>query len=82
LRGTDNGAEGMLGSIQRCWVIAARGGAYQGMPSDTQTPYLQLLLQFLGIADPTSVLAEGLARSGLRDASLAAAQQAVNALPL
>jgi FMN-dependent NADH-azoreductase len=81
-RYTDKGAEGMLGNIERCWVIAARGGVYQDTSSDTQTPYLRLLLGFLGIASPTFVYAEGLARPNLRDNSLDAARSAVNELPL
>jgi len=81
-RYTDKGAVGMLGNIERCWVIAARGGVYQGTSNDTQTPYLRLLLGFLGIAEPTFIHAEGLARPNLRDAALAAARTAVAELPV
>jgi FMN-dependent NADH-azoreductase len=81
-RYTEHGAEGLLGNIERCWVIAARGGVYHGTPNDTQTPYLQLMLGFLGIAPPAFVYAEGLARPDLRDAALEAARRAVDELPL
>jgi FMN-dependent NADH-azoreductase len=81
-RYTAHGAEGLLGNIERCWVIAARGGVYQGTPTDTQSPYLRLMLGFLGIAPPTFVYAEGLARPNLRDAALEAAGRAVDELPL
>lgn len=81
-RYTERGAEGMLGNIERCWVITARGGVYHDTPNDTQTPYLKLMLGFLGIAPPTFVYAEGLARPNLRDTALEAARRAVDELPL
>jgi FMN-dependent NADH-azoreductase len=81
-RYTASGVEGLLTNISNCWVITARGGVYRNTPSDTQTPYLQLLLGFLGIPAPTFIYAEGLARPSLRDAALDAARRSVAALPL
>ena len=51
-----------MGLVQgkKAYVLGARGGAYQGTPNDTQTPYLQTFLGFLGITDVTFVLAEKL----------------------
>ena len=46
------GAEGLLRNIGRCWVIAARGGQYQGTPRENQVPYLTTMLGFLGIPTP------------------------------
>ena len=42
-------------------VFAARGGIYAGTDFDTQTPYLQHFLGFVGISDVKFVYAEGLA---------------------
>ena len=40
---TPNGPQGLL-TGKKAYVLAARGGAYQGTPNDTQTPYLTPLL--------------------------------------
>lgn len=58
-RYTANGPEGLLKG-KRAYVLAARGGAYQGTPADTQTPYLKTFLGFVGITDVTFVYAEKL----------------------
>jgi len=58
-RYTANGPEGLLKGKQT-YVLAARGGAYQGTPADTQTPYLKTFLGFIGITDVTFVYAEKL----------------------
>lgn len=58
-RYTANGPEGLVKNT-RAIVLAARGGAYQGTPADTQTPYLKTLLGFLGITDVEFVYAEKL----------------------
>src|SRR5690606_22026455 len=58
-RYTANGPEGLLKGKQ-AYVLAARGGAYQGTPADTQTPYLKTFLGFVGITDVTFVYAEKL----------------------
>lgn len=57
---TPNGPQGLL-TGKKAYVLAARGGAYQGTPNDTQTPYLTTLLNFVGITDIHFVYAEKLA---------------------
>ena len=59
-RYTANGPEGLLHN-KKVYVLAARGGAYQGTPLDTQTQYVTNFLKFLGIQDIEFVYAEGLA---------------------
>ena len=81
-RYTAQGPEGLLGNIRRCWVIASRGGSYQGTPRENQVPYLNTMLGFLGIAPPQFVFAEGLLRPDHRDAALAGAQRAIEQLAL
>jgi FMN-dependent NADH-azoreductase len=59
-RYTEKGAEGLLtGKI--VYVALTRGGMYRGTPADTQVPYLQTVLGFLGMTDVRFVYAEGLA---------------------
>ncbi len=58
-RYTANGPEGLLQG-KKAYILAARGGAYQGTPNDTQTPYLKTFLGFIGITDVTFVYAEKL----------------------
>ena len=59
-RYTENGPEGLLKN-KKVFVLAARGGKYQGTPLDTQTSYLTNFLGFLGMKDVQFVYAEGLA---------------------
>jgi FMN-dependent NADH-azoreductase len=59
-RYTANGPEGLLRN-KKVYVLAARGGAYQGTPLDTQTHYVTNFLKFLGLQDIEFVYAEGLA---------------------
>ncbi len=58
-RYTANGPEGLLGD-RKFYVLAARGGLYQGTPRDTQSRYVRDFLNFLGIRDIEFVYAEGL----------------------
>ncbi|ENO90621.1 FMN-dependent NADH-azoreductase [Thauera linaloolentis] len=58
-RYTENGPEGLLKG-KKALVAFARGGRYRGTPADTQTPYLQAVLGFVGITDVRFVYAEGL----------------------
>ena len=60
-RYTSNGPEGLL-TGKKVYVLATRGGNYQGTPTDTQTPYVRTFLGFIGITDVEFVYAEGLAR--------------------
>jgi FMN-dependent NADH-azoreductase len=59
-RYTANGPEGLLRN-KKVYVLAARGGAYQGTALDTQTQYVTNFLKFLGMQDIEFVYAEGLA---------------------
>ncbi|NLF53118.1 MAG: FMN-dependent NADH-azoreductase [Thauera phenolivorans] len=73
-RYTENGAEGLLKG-KKVFVAFARGGRYRGTPADTQTPYLQSVLGFLGMTDVRFIYAEGLnmgedaAKQGFAEAS-------------
>ena len=57
---SENGPVGLI-EDKKAVVIFARGGAYQGTPMDTQTPYVKNFLGFLGIKDVEFTYAEGLA---------------------
>ena len=58
-RYTENGPVGML-EDKPVYVIAARGGAYEGTPMDTQSDYVKNFLSFLGLKDIRFIYAEGL----------------------
>lgn len=55
----ENGPVGLLAD-KPVYVLATRGGAYQGTSKDTQTLYVQDFFNFLGIRDIRFVYAEGL----------------------
>jgi FMN-dependent NADH-azoreductase len=59
-RYTPNGPQGLLGD-KKVYVLAARGGLYQGTALDTQTAYVRDFLNFLGLRDIEFIYAEGLA---------------------
>lgn len=59
-RYTANGPEGLL-TGKKVFVALARGGLYRDTPADSQVPYLQSVLGFLGMRDIRFVYAEGLA---------------------
>lgn len=58
-RYTENGPVGLLKG-KKVFVAFARGGRYRGTAADTQTPFLQTVLGFLGMTDIRFVYAEGL----------------------
>ncbi|MCH8180534.1 MAG: NAD(P)H-dependent oxidoreductase [Proteobacteria bacterium] len=58
-RYTAQGPEGLLKG-KTVYVALARGGIYRDTPNDSQVPYLQGVLGFLGITDVRFVYAEGL----------------------
>ena len=58
-RYTESGPEGLLKG-KKVYAALARGGRYRGMESDTQTPYLKMVLGFLGMTDVHFIYAEGL----------------------
>jgi len=58
-RYTADGPVGLLGD-KTVYVLATRGGAYQGTSKDTQTLYVQDFFNFLGMHEIQFVYAEGL----------------------
>lgn len=56
---TEQGPVGLV-TGKTVYAACARGGLYRGTPSDSQTPYLQSVLGFLGLTDVRFVYAEGL----------------------
>lgn len=78
-RYTANGPEGLLKGKQ-AFVFITRGGIYPNA-ADTQTPYLQQFLGFIGITDVKFVFAEGMAMGDeTRQQSLTAAHHAIEEL--
>lgn len=61
-RYTEKGPVGLL-TGKKVYVFGARGGFYAGTADDTQTPYVRMMLAFLGMDDIEFVNAEGLAIS-------------------
>lgn len=59
-RYTENGSEGLV-TGKTVHVALARGGYHRGTANDTQTPYLKMVLDFLGMTDVNFVYVEGLA---------------------
>lgn len=79
-RYTDNGPEGLLGDKQ-VYVLAARGGLYQGTAKDSQTHYVVDFFNFIGIHNIQFVYAEGLNMGEQQHATaLAAAQEQIAAM--
>ena len=59
-RYTASGPEGLIQG-KKVYVAFARGGIYRDTPADSQTPYIQTILGFLGMTDVKYIHAEGLA---------------------
>jgi len=59
-RYTDQGPEGLL-TGKKVYLALARGGIYRDTANDTQVPYLNMILGFLGMTDLSYVYAEGFA---------------------
>lgn len=59
-RYTSNGPEGLIGD-RKVYVVATRGGRYQGTAKDSQTTHVRDFLSFIGLNDVEFVYAEGLA---------------------
>ena len=79
-RYTAQGVEGLLKN-KRVYVVFARGGIHRGGPSDVQTPYLDVMLRFLGLDDVEYVFAEGLDMGPEAQAKgLASAREQISAL--
>lgn len=79
-RYTESGPVGLL-TGKKVYVFAARGGMYQGTPSDTQTGYVRDFLRFIGLSDVEFVYAEGLAMGEeSKQAGLAKAEDVIRQL--
>lgn len=79
-RYTETGPVGLL-TGKKVYVFAARGGMYQGTPSDTQTGYVRDFLRFIGLSDVEFVYAEGLAMGEeSKQAGLAKAEDVIRQL--
>lgn len=81
-RYTDTGPVGMV-TGKKVYVALTRGGLYRNTPADTQTPYLQTFLGFIGLTDVQFIFAEGLAMGPeAEQKALASAQSQIDeALP-
>ena len=79
-RYTENGPVGLLEN-KKAYILAARGGLYQGTEMDTQTPLLKHFLAFIGITDVEFIYAEGLSMGdGAKEAALQNANQQIDQL--
>lgn len=77
-RYTAKGPQGLLGG-KKVYVLAARGGRYQGTPLDTQTDYVTNFLNFLGLDDIEFIYAEGLNMGDApREQALSAAHEVID----
>jgi len=72
-RYTANGPQGLAGDRPTV-LFATRGGAYRDTPADSQTPFMQTVLNFWGITDIHTVYAENLAREQSQQPSLVQAR--------
>ena len=81
-RYTDKGPVGLVQN-KKVYVALTRGGLYRNTPADTQVPYLQTFLGFIGMTDVQFIYAEGLAMGAdAEQKALASAQtQIEEALP-
>ncbi len=76
-RYTATGPEGLLQG-KKVYVALTRGGKYRDTPADTQVPYLQMVLGFLGMKEIRFFYAEGLAMGpDAETAALAAANEEI-----
>lgn len=79
-RYTAKGPEGLIGD-RKLYVLAARGGVHRGLPSDSQTGFVQTFFNFIGIHDIEFVYAEGLAmNAGQKARAFAEAQVEIEKL--
>ena len=58
-RYTPKGPEGLIGN-RKVYVVAARGGQFKGTRLDTESDFVTLFLNFIGIRDIEFIYAEGL----------------------
>ena len=75
-RYTENGPEGLVSNIKKAYILAARGGVYQGTAQDSQTQYMKDVLAFLGINEVEFIYAEAL-NMGQQETAIADAHQKI-----
>ncbi len=76
-RYTATGPVGLL-TGKKAYVLATRGGRYNGTASDHETPFVRQFLGFLGMTDVEFVYAEGLAiGDAVKQESLSVAQTVI-----
>lgn len=63
---TSEGPKPLL-KMPKAYVIATRGGMYANTPADTQAPWLEQVLKFIGIPEVEFIFAEGLAMNSADD---------------
>jgi FMN-dependent NADH-azoreductase len=79
-RYTEQGSEGLL-TGKRAFVFTSRGGLYEGGQGDMVVPYVQQMLNFVGIADIEFIFAKGLNLGDqMRQAGIAQAEAHSDAL--
>ena len=74
---TDTGPKGLLEN-KTAYLVVSSGGDHRGQASDFVTPYVKLMLGFMGITDIHVITAAGTAMD--KDAALTSAQEAISAL--
>ena len=79
-RYTPDGPVGLL-EDRKVYVVAARGGRYEGTDLDTQTAFVRNFLAFVGLKDVEFIYAEGLAMGeDARNAGLGVARARIEAV--
>lgn len=79
-RYTANGPVGLV-TGKKVYVLATRGGLYEGTVLDSQTTYVRDFLRFIGLDDVEFVYAEGLAIGAeQKEAGLSKARDAITRL--
>jgi FMN-dependent NADH-azoreductase len=71
---TETGPKGLLEN-KTAYVVVSSGGDYRDQANDFVTPYVKLMLGFMGIKDVHVITAPGTA--GDKDAALTSAQEAI-----
>ena len=74
---TKTGPKGLLDN-KAAYVVVSSGGDYRNQANDFVTPYIKLMLGFIGISEVHVITAAGTA--GDKDAALASAQKTISAL--
>ena len=74
---TADGPKGLL-TGKTAYIVTTRGGIHKDQPSDTQVPFIENFLAFIGIDDVRVIYAEGLNMGeDAREKGLAAARQRI-----